>query len=304
MLLRSWIVLTALSLFIAPCARAKEPQTIESLISHHTRLIVFSPHPDDECLGAAGLMQRVLHAGGKVRVVFMTSGDGYTEAVEKEDHTLNPSPVDYLKYGKEREGEALKALAALGLKKRYVTFLGFPDGGLSALLSKFRSDPQVYTSPCTKESRPPKADILIPNTDYNDQDLRREIVRVLVHFNPTLVATTPPQDQHPDHSSTYYIVKEALGDLEQAHPSIKPELITFLIHFGGWPVNLGYSTQSGLVPPQGFPDTGAKWASLALRPQEVETKRKAILQYRSQVPVLGWFLPSFVRTNELFLLTP
>ena len=68
--------------------RAETLQAIEPLISHATRLIVFSPHPDDESLGAGGLIQRVLEAGGKVKVVFITSGDGFPEGVERETSHL------------------------------------------------------------------------------------------------------------------------------------------------------------------------------------------------------------------------
>src|SRR6478609_2017631 len=52
-------------------------------IDRNTRLLVISPHPDDETLGAAGLIQRVRARGGAVRVVLMTSGDGFPEGVER-----------------------------------------------------------------------------------------------------------------------------------------------------------------------------------------------------------------------------
>ncbi len=42
-----------------------------------TRLVVVAPHPDDETLAAGGLIQRVLHEGGTVRVVVLTPGDGF-----------------------------------------------------------------------------------------------------------------------------------------------------------------------------------------------------------------------------------
>ena len=42
-----------------------------------TRLLVVAPHPDDETLGAGGLMERVHESGGRVNVVYLTDGDGY-----------------------------------------------------------------------------------------------------------------------------------------------------------------------------------------------------------------------------------
>src|SRR5437763_13071541 len=46
-----------------------------------TRLMLVAPHPDDDMLGAGGLMQRVLETGGTVRVVYLTDGDGDAEGV-------------------------------------------------------------------------------------------------------------------------------------------------------------------------------------------------------------------------------
>lgn len=39
------------------------------------RLMILSPHPDDETLGCAGLIRRVKKAGGQVYVMIMTYGD-------------------------------------------------------------------------------------------------------------------------------------------------------------------------------------------------------------------------------------
>ena len=40
-----------------------------------TSLLVVAPHPDDETLCCAGIIQRVVHAGGQVSIVWITSGD-------------------------------------------------------------------------------------------------------------------------------------------------------------------------------------------------------------------------------------
>lgn len=289
-----------LALLIAASARAEEPLAIESLVSHKTRLMVFAPHPDDESLGAGGLIQRVLRSGGKVKVVFMTSGDGYPEGVELEDRISHPSAKDYRAYGEERRKEALKALAILGVKERDGVFLGFPDGGLCYLLWKFRSDPRVYTSPFTLENHPPAVEMIVPHTDYNGHDLKKEIMRVLADFRPDLLATTPPEDQHPDHCATYHFVRESVIALEKRDPTIKPKVLTYLIHFGQWPVGQGSGTGSRLNPPEGFPGGVADWISFPLQSRETETKRMAILRYHTQMLVMGRFLLSFARANELY----
>jgi LmbE family N-acetylglucosaminyl deacetylase len=296
-----WILLFALATLVPAFARAEEPQVIEPLISHNTRLMIFSPHPDDESLGAGGLIQRVLEAGGRVKVVFVTNGDGFPEGVEKEDHISHPTAKDYTRYGEERRLEALKALTTLGMKEHDVIFLGFPDGGLYYLRLKFRAHPMAYRSPFTGKTRPPAFEIVVPRTDYCGEDLRREIERVISDFRPDLLATTPPEDRHPDHNSTYYFVKEALIHLNKKHANHKPMVLGFLIHYGQWPLGQGAGTGLRLNPPENFPDRGKQWISFTLKPEEVETKRKAILQYHTQMLVMGRFLLSFSRSNELFI---
>jgi len=283
-------------------APAEQLNAIEPLISHDTRLMIFSPHPDDESLGAGGLIQRVLEAGGKVKVVFITSGDGFPEGVEKEDHISHPSAKDYNRYGEERRLEALKADATLGVNEHNVIFLGFPDGGLYYLRLKFRAHPMPYKSPFTRKNRPPAFEIIIPRTDYCGEDLRKEIEREILDFHPNLLAVTAPEDWHPDHNSSYYFVKEALTHLKGKRPDLKPRVLTFLIHYDQWPLDQDAGSGLRLNPPAGLSDGGKQWISFSLKPREVQTKRKAILQYHTQLLVMGRFLRSFSRSNELFRL--
>ncbi len=274
---------------------------LDALLSRSTRLMVVSPHPDDETLGAGGLIQQVLGIGGAVKVVFMTSGDGYPEGVEMEEHIAHPTAQDFREYGVERQEEAVRVLETLGMKEKDVIFLGFPDGGLCSILSKYPSDDGPdYKSPFTLEDRPPPPDVILPNTEYNAEDLEKAIHQEMTDFRPTLLVTTHSRDQHPDHHSTYFFVKETLKALEKQKPSWKPQLLTFLIHFGQWPLDGGGGTGSRLYPPQGFPEKDIEWSSFPLSPEEVDTKRRALLQYHTQMLIMGRYLLSFARGNELF----
>jgi LmbE family N-acetylglucosaminyl deacetylase len=296
-----WILALTVATLVPAFARGEELKAIEPLISHDTRLMIFSPHPDDESLGAGGLIQRVLSAGGKVKVVFMTNGDGFPEGVEKENHIARPTAKDYTIYGEERRLEAVKAVTTLGLKEQNVVFLGFPDGGLTYLLLKYHAHPRAYRSPFTRKIRPPKFEIIVPRTDYCGNDLTKEIERVLIEFRPNLVAVTPAGDQHPDHSATYFFVKQALLRETAKHPDLKPTVLTYLIHYEQWPVDQGSGTGLRLNPPDGFPVKGKRWISFDLKPGEIKTKSNAILKYRTQMLVMGRFLLSFARSNELFM---
>ena len=217
-----WVLLVILAITVSSYAQAAEPGALAPLIPPGIRLMIFSPHPDDETLGAAGLIQRVLREGGKVKVVFMTDGAGFPEGVEREDRISNPTAKDYRNYGDERRGEALMADTRLGLKEGETTFLGFPDGGLSYLLRKYCSGSQAYQSPYTKENCPPPLEIVIPHTVFTGDDLTREVEREIADFRPDVVATTPLKDVHPDHSATYSFVKEALARLSKKIPASNP----------------------------------------------------------------------------------
>jgi LmbE family N-acetylglucosaminyl deacetylase len=233
----------------------------------------------------------------------MTDGDGFPDGVKRDAHLSRPTTKDYLEYGEERRKEALKALATLGMEEQDVTFLGFPDGGLCCLLWKFRSDPQAYTSPFTRKKHPQACDLIIPQTDYNGHDLRSEIAQLLTDFRPNLLAMTPPEDQHPDHCATYYFVKEALMDSGKKDPSIDPDVLTFLIHFASWPSSQASGTGPHIDPPESFPDRKARWISFPLEPWEVERKRKAILEYHTQLLVMDQFLLSFSKGSEWFIVS-
>jgi len=97
------------------------------------RVLVFAPHPDDETIGAGGLIVRLVRRGAPVRVVFVTNGDGFPQAVAQDFHVRAPRDTDYLEFGEARRREAVAAAHHLGLHPGNLVFLGFPDGGLAQL---------------------------------------------------------------------------------------------------------------------------------------------------------------------------
>lgn len=79
-----------------------------------TALVVVAAHPDDETLGAGGLIAECAERGVPVTVVLVTDGAG--------SHPDDP------RIGRRRAGELLVALDLLGVTAAPV-MLGFPDGG-------------------------------------------------------------------------------------------------------------------------------------------------------------------------------
>nr|QBK87483.1 MAG: glucosamine-6-phosphate isomerases/6-phosphogluconolactonase [Marseillevirus LCMAC201] len=83
---------------------------LSRFISTDERIVVFSPHPDDDVIGLGGTLQKFDKSN--VLIVYMTDGShGYN----KEQYTSNP-----------RKQEAILALKILGYKKHNVKFLELP----------------------------------------------------------------------------------------------------------------------------------------------------------------------------------
>ncbi len=265
-----------------------------------TRVLVVSPHPDDESLAAAGLMARVRAAGGDVRVVLVTSGDAFSEGVETEDGIARPTADDYRHYGTRREGETLSAMRALGVDPSRVTFLGFPDDGLCQLASRYLSaKAAAFFSPYTRRQSPPTTEQIVRGVTYRGIDVRRELERIFVAFKPTVIVIPHPEDEHPDHCSTHIFARDAIAAV-WPDARRRPHVIHYLVHYGQWPL-AGASGGAGLLPPAGFPATEGRWVSLKLSPTEETAKHRALLAYGSQLLAIGRFVLAFSRSNELFL---
>src|SRR5439155_14874361 len=267
-------------------------------ISRETRALVVAPHPDDETLAAAGLMQRVHAAGGVVRVVYLTDGDGYPEGVEAEDHIAAPTADDYRGYGRRRRREARAALETLKLGDHAFTFLSFPDGGLERLMTKYWSERRAaYRSPYTRLDRPPRSEILVPDTEYRGEDLTQELAKVIAGFRPTTIVVPRKEDQHPDHCAAWFFVADALGDVQRVHPDRQIDLLNYIVHFGGWPFE---NEAPRLPPPPGLRGGVSGWMLFPLTAGELRAKRAALQKYETQMHVMSWFLNGFARENEVF----
>ncbi len=90
------------------------------------RLLVFAPHPDDETLGAAGLMRQARLKGDDVHVVIITNGDGFRISAPSSFHEITVPPSDFVRYAYLRQGEARTALGVLGIPAGPCPVSGLP----------------------------------------------------------------------------------------------------------------------------------------------------------------------------------
>ncbi|MFE2061066.1 PIG-L family deacetylase [Streptomyces sp. NPDC059467] len=99
------------------------------------RVLVFSPHPDDEVIACGGTTARHVAEGAQVGVVFATDGAMSHSAVLGIHE--NPAPGELREI---RRKEALMAGKAMGVREEAVRFLDYPDTRLADHLPEFRRD--------------------------------------------------------------------------------------------------------------------------------------------------------------------
>lgn len=282
--------------------------TIPEMAPHRAadRVLVFAPHPDDEAIGCAGVIQQALAAGAQVWVVYMTNGDGFRLAAERQYRQPKPTPQQYIQFGEMRQQEARRAMRILGLADWRVTFLGYPDRGMDALWRSSWEPWNAVTSYYTETNTNPYRDSLRPGSVYCGQNVLRDVKTILRQTVPTHVYVTYPADDHPDHSATALFVQTALAHLRTQHIEFAQHVILryYMVHHGDWPQPQGLHPNKPLIPPPAYFHIGLHWKKLTLTSHQQLLKLKAIQAHASQMRMMARFLQSFVRENELFIEQP
>lgn len=289
-----------------PLARAADTPLRSRVleVGARERLLVVAPHPDDEVLGAGGLVQRVLARGGTVDVVLVTAGDGYPDAVRGATGLAVPAASDYVAYGARRLAEARAALDALGGADRvHATVLGFPDGVLPALRGAHWSAADPARSPTTDAVAPPYdglvADDAVP---YAGEALLDALTRLVRRVRPTLVALPDPLDVHGDHATTGLF---ALAALAEARSDAR--IVAYLVHWPAWPPGWDATASAaprdaaGLALPVDLPPRDGRVA-LVLSSAELAVKRRALARHATQQRQMAGYLDAFLRPREPYSL--
>lgn len=274
-------------------------------------LLIFAPHPDDESVGAGGIIQQAVGAGKTVRVVFITSGDGYPQAMAArlKKPVAELRPADFVSLALTRQLEAMAAATILGLRPSDLIFLGYPDGALpdayeneseSGIESPFTAlratyGPAVPDYHTSTHGRP---------GPYTRRSLVADATEILRDSEPAQVFVTDQADTHPDHRATFNVVTEAA-----ANAGYSGERLTMVVHSGSaerWPWPSGATSSAGFEPHEvdgtTFP-MGVRWPApvrVPLTAAQCAVKMRAIAAHASQCAVDREYLESFVKAEELF----
>lgn len=139
-------------------------------IADNKTIVLFAPHPDDETLGCGGYLAKKIDEGCEVFVVVLTMGEKLFSAML--NIFENPSQTEICAI---RRDESRRATEFLGLKSENLLFLDFED----AMLEK-QSDAAIA-----------------------------KVIQILHERKPVEVMCTSQYEGHPDHVSTYWIVRRA-----------------------------------------------------------------------------------------------
>ncbi|WP_206240093.1 PIG-L deacetylase family protein [Novosphingobium terrae] len=104
---------------------------MQELLLPSAPLLVLAPHPDDEILGCARLMQHAAAKGCPVVIIWLTNGGASHGLLEADEHIALIS---------RRRAEAAQGVRALGIAPIATYHLDYPDGSLNDHLAMAKED--------------------------------------------------------------------------------------------------------------------------------------------------------------------
>lgn len=166
-----------------------------------SRLLVVAPHPDDETIAAAGLMQQARGAGAEVRVWLLTDGDNNPWPQRWAERRWRIDGAARQRWGGRRRAESAAALQQLGFDAvKTLQPFGWPDGGLT---DRFIADPAGLVA---------------------------TLAAGLRTFSPTDLVIPAATDRHPDHGMAGLLMILATGQA-----GLAPRILSYRVHGGRLP---------------------------------------------------------------------
>ena len=255
-------------------------------------ILVLAPHPDDETLGCAGIIQEALSKGCSVYIVFFTNGDHNEIAFKLYEKKIILTPEGYIKMGEVRRKEAIAATEILGVPKENLIFLGYPDYGTSKIWEQHWQNAPSFKNFLTRANNVPYPENYSYRASYKGESILNDLESIFLKIRPDRIFVSHPADTNVDHRALYNFTKVALLDLEGKIPA--PEVYPYLIHSGRWPYPYHYHPELALTPPDKLVNE-IIWENYNLDASQIQKKLTALDCYKSQKVDRGYWMVSFVK---------
>ncbi len=300
MLVKKTIILSLLAICIAGGAQVVWAQDIGKIeaFNKNDRVLILAPHPDDETIGCAGVIQQAKKSGADVKIVYLTNGDNNEFAFIIYEKRLTFKPAEFIHMGEVRRQEAIMAMRLFGLSENDLIFLGYPDFGTFTIFNQYWQAQKPFRSMFSRATKVPYKEDLSFGAPYTGESILSYLEKVIVDYKPTKIFVSHPADVNVDHKALYLFLQVALQDLKKQIPT--PKVFPYLVHYLGWPKPRHYHPELELKPPDNLADSKIQWLKADLTPEELELKHQAVLCYKSQTESSAFYLLSFGRKNELF----
>jgi len=277
-------------------ARADQSNMGKLVLSPTDRILILAPHPDDEVLGAGGVIQQAVAQKLPVKVVFLTYGDSnqWSFLLYRKHPVVFPAAVETM--GLVRHDEAISASRILGVPSQNLTFLGYPDFGTLNIWYYHWNQRPAYRSIMTRVIAVPYKGAYRPGAPYKGEEIVKDLRSILRDYKPTKIFVSHPADHNGDHLALYLYLRVALWDEGMDN---QVQLFPYLIHYLTWPKPKGFHPEIDLTPPEALASDEV-WTQYHLTPLQMETKEKALEAHKTQYFSSPRYLLSFVKFNELF----
>ena len=150
------------------------------------RLLLVTPHPDDESLALGGLIQHAVRRQADVTILQVTDGDNNPWPQRVLERRLFIGPAERRRWGRRRADEMLEAMQRLGLNADARHRLGWPDLGVTGRLQ------------------------------HRGMESIEAMIGILREVSPGIVVLPALSDTHPDHAACHVMIRLAIQHV--AHP--------------------------------------------------------------------------------------
>jgi len=293
---KAGILISIIAVLLGAPAFADQLKIGTVVLSATDRILVLAPHPDDEVLGAGGVIQQAAVMKLPIKVAFLTYGDSnqWSFFLYRKHPVVWPAAVENM--GLVRHDEAIYASRILGVGQQNLIFLGYPDFGTLNIWYYHWDKRPAYRSLMTRVTAVPYKGAYRFGALYKGEEIVKDLRSILRDFKPTKIFVSHPADHNGDHLGLYLYLRVALWD-EGMDEGV--QLYPYLIHYLTWPKPKGFHPEKYLTPPDALA-SDETWKQYHLTPLQLVNKKKALQAHKTQYFSSPRYLLSFVKFNELF----